>query len=39
MKDFMDADRFRYGNSPNTDGQRMMHEYFAGSGSNIGTKK
>jgi len=38
-KDFMDADKYRYGNSPNTDGHRMIHEYFAGSGSNMRTKR
>lgn len=35
-KDTVRADRFQYDNGPNTDGNRNRHEYFAGTGSNIG---
>ncbi|MEH7441934.1 hypothetical protein V7201_06300 [Bacillus sp. JJ1122] len=35
-KDTVRADRFQYDHVPNTDGNRNRHEYFAGTGSNIG---
>ncbi len=38
-RDLIEADRFSYGISPNTDSTRHKNEYFSGTGSNIGRRK